>query len=382
MGTMTRLWLIGGLVAGCASGGEESAPPVPPVLEPEAASMPEPEPTPEPPPDDLARARALADEGRTNEALEASTRALERSPDHVPTLWLHALLLVAAGNDDDARAVLRHAASIDPGIPAACFNEGGKAENARDRVTAASLYGHALALGLPGWRPASALGFVQSMLGRQDEAFASYTEALARNPAEPGMAAEIHRLRALARMRQGRLEDAVEDMDAAVAGGAARAFYSRGILRYLRRDRDGALADFRTAVSTPDETTDYNDYARLREWQVQALLEGVEKADPGLRDYLEKRGRRGDDDWFHTMASAVLKNLDQEVFNSLIEIEEPGVRMERLCELTYFRAAATLLRGKDELARLLLESCRLTGILWFDEYVCAGYELKWMKEGK
>jgi tetratricopeptide (TPR) repeat protein len=160
----------------------------------------------------VSLAQALREQGRLDEAVEASRRAVELEPESVMALNSLGLGLGLSGQSEDTLTVLHRAIELDPAASSVQLNLG--AEHLRRREPERALHHLDEAVRLQpniqgAWRN---IGLAQLLLGNADAAAAAFLEELRRNPADLRAAVRL----AEAATEVGDLEIARRSADLAV----------------------------------------------------------------------------------------------------------------------------------------------------------------------
>lgn len=188
---------------------------------------------------------ALADAGRTGEALRELHRALTLSPDLVDAHLTLGSVLLEQGRHEDALRAYARARDGDPSDPAA-WRGIGDALAALGRLDEAlSCFGRAVELDPTDRRSRNSLAGALGRLGRLDEA----REALQRLVADEPDFAEAHLNLGNALLALGRVDEAAAAYDRALAirAGYVDALFNRGVLE-LQRSRPREAAEFFQAL--------------------------------------------------------------------------------------------------------------------------------------
>jgi tetratricopeptide (TPR) repeat protein len=199
---------------------------------------------------EFERGSGLFRRGKFREALEAFEQAVAKAPtaNHLKALGtVHA----AMENYLAAEGPLGQACALNPNEEDACYYHG-RSLYALDRYEASLVsLGKAKAGGSRPWRVSLAIGQALEALGRAAEAEAEYRKSILEAPSKPANA-DMDNPRAdygLFLYRQGRIEEAIGMLDAAVKTDASpRALYLSG-RAYLQAGRlKEALARLEMAI--------------------------------------------------------------------------------------------------------------------------------------
>jgi tetratricopeptide (TPR) repeat protein len=209
--------------------------------------------------------QALADEGRTDEAIDCYQKALRIYPDCVESRHNLGYALAHLGHFDEAIAEYRRALEAKPGVATcvALYDKLGASLLALGRVDEAiAAYRQALVI-QPSFVPGhNSLGAALASRGRLDEAMAEYRAALEIDP----KAAGIHYNLGDALAAQGRLDEAIVQFETALQIdpklSAARQKADRAL---FQRDQIlKMMADWRQALRAhPNDAVLLNSLARL-----------------------------------------------------------------------------------------------------------------------
>jgi serine/threonine-protein kinase len=188
-----------------------------------------------------ARGDARLALGRAAEAL----RDYESDPDDASTLCNRAVALQLLGRAEEAVAVGDRAVARAPTLARAWNNRGAAKAETLDFAGAEADFEKALELREFYPEAYFNLGNVLQLRGQDDEALRQYGLALEIDPDY----AEARLQRGRLRRKKGDLDGALADLDAAVKGGDADAFYELALAKSDRGDRAGAVDAIRSALA-------------------------------------------------------------------------------------------------------------------------------------
>lgn len=228
------------------------------------------------------------------------TRAIDEEPGRLAIAYHNrGLAMTEAGRYDEAIADATHAVTVDPEYHDAYHNRGNALAGKGDYGRAVIDYRKALTLKPTDPVIYSGLGLALAALGQYDDALDAYNRALALRPdfgdvfnnrglayvergnIERGLAdfaragelkpddPKVHVNMGIAFAAAGKGDQAEKEYAAALAlrpGSevAANALSNRGVLRFNRKDYDGALADFDAAAElAPNSVAVFNNRAAL-----------------------------------------------------------------------------------------------------------------------
>jgi tetratricopeptide (TPR) repeat protein len=242
-------------------------------------------------------------------------------------------------------------------------------------------------------------GLARFRLEQYGEAIRDYDRALKLKPNDPSILYNRGHARHYDRNFSGAIGDYTRAIDAGFGG--ADAYHYRGHARRASDDPRGALRDhekgigrepgsawghaslgyaefdlpmpkralasFRRAIELKSPEADY---LHLRTWLLLFDKEGRAKADKTLRDHLSRRAPKTDDDWYHALATFLLREKSAE------ELVREASTPERKCEAWFLVGWKHRVEGRGEAARKAYRSCVATGISEFTEHASARAELE------
>lgn len=190
----------------------------------------------------VARATALERQGERGEAVVDLDAAIGLWPDHVPGLFLRALILRDLGRAAAAEADLTTAIEAAPDEPALHNNRGGLRRARGDLAAAREDYARAVALD-PDYAKARAnLALTRHRLGEADDAARDLAAAIAAAGPEEGWP---HAVRGAIALERGDLASAEADLEESLEREPddAETLWLRGLLRARQGDAAGAAED-------------------------------------------------------------------------------------------------------------------------------------------
>jgi tetratricopeptide (TPR) repeat protein len=208
-------------------------------------------------------------------AVADATRALELSPDLAAAYAIRGHVRYQTGELEAALADLDRAIELDSSLAAAWEDRGHVRHEKKDYERALADFRRAVELGGANAILWSGVGQVCQQRSAWREAVAAYDRALALDASE----ADWWRFRGFCRQKLGRHEDAIADFDRAIElRPGAEVWCNRAIsLHELGRD-DEALADFGRSVES--------DAAYANAWKARGVLRHIRQDFPGaVADY-------------------------------------------------------------------------------------------------
>ena len=146
----------------------------------------------------------------------------------------------------------------------------------------------------------------------------------------------------------------------------------RGAARYVSRQWDGALEDFRRVAEL---NPDMANYAQFYVWIIRARTGQRETATLNLAAYLSKPKGAS---WEIKVGKFLLDRLNEADFLRA-SVRDPGDKMEHQCEAWFYAGIKRRLAGDDAAARAYFRKCLATERTDEEEYNFAAAELRTLK---
>ena len=178
-----------------------------------------------------------------------------------------------------------------------------------------------------------------------------------------------------------------EEVDAAVASEVALAeaeaivnmapeeafgYQQRAVSRQGQGDFRGAIADFREVIRRdPRHAT----YSHFFIWLLRSRLGEAKAADDELATHMKTRPEASAGDWEAKIGAYLLGQLGDREFLAAAATPDPMKQRALECEARYYQGVKKLLAGDRAAANEHFRAAQATGMLYFTEYVLAGFEL-------
>jgi len=353
------------------------------------------------------RAWALQALGRLDEALAASTRAIELKPGGA-YYQQRGYLQLARGDEAAAIADFTKGIEIDPGRTILYRARADVLRGQHDYAGAIKDYTKAYEMNpadINGTNALDGRGQAKEALRDFKGAIEDYTLLCNAAPQSPRPFSQ----RGDVEFALGQFKEAIGDYDAAVYNDEkdSHAYVSRARAKLALGDQKGADADAAAAVEANPDADAFSDRGRYfydtgRPKEAAKDLAQSVQMDPKGQDYTRfflflaraKNGERAaaaaelkayadsreeKDDWYSKVAAFLSGQMKEDAFLAAAKTANENQTREQECESSWYAGAARLLDGDAAGAKPLLERCVATDVRNFIEYESAKMALAGMK---
>jgi tetratricopeptide (TPR) repeat protein len=292
--------------------------------------------------------RGLAYSARGDYKLAANdhAEAIRLSPQHLGSLLKRGEALSALGLIKDALAAYDTAVERFPNSLAACNDRGKLRRTAGNLDGAISDFDRCLQID-----PKFVVGYVNRGMclvetNNPQAAEGDFTDAL-KGKSDSGTTALAYRMRAGARVAQGKGPEAISDFDAAIKINArdASLFEERGCAHYFQKDFAAASADFSKAVELNPQLL------HLVPWRALALARQGKAEESRTLLEATLSGKTPPNGWLAKICGFLLDQVnEQDLFATAAGAPAARDKARQGCEARYFAGQRQLLRQDAEKA--------------------------------
>jgi tetratricopeptide (TPR) repeat protein len=318
------------------------------------------------------RGLARGDKGDFDGAIADDNQALSLRPNWPQVYNNRGREQARKGNLDEAISDYNQAITLNPEDAIAYENRGNAKSRKSDLNGAITDWTQAISLNPTNAITYNSRGFAEYQNGNVDASIADFDQAIKLDPNY----ARPYGNRGNAKFERGDLDGAVADFDQAIilpGTNDAGIFMDRGVVNYLDRHPQDALADFQKAAELKFT---YSDYPRIYSWLVKSEeADQVVKADKELRDYLNIRQGQTND-WPVQVGHFLLDEMSHDDFLKAADSTDAKKSSEQHCEAYFYIAIKHLRAGNSASAKLSFQQCINTNVKTFYEYRMACIKLK------
>jgi tetratricopeptide (TPR) repeat protein len=201
-------------------------------------------------------------------------------------------------------------------------------------------------------------------------ALADYDTSLTLRPDDVGTLTFRGSLKQLTANLPGSLADA--EAVIRLAPERPNGYQLRAVTRQGQGDFRGAIADFREVIRREPR---YVTYSHFFIWGLRSRLGEVQAADDELTAHMKARPEASRADWETKIGAYLLGHLGENEFLTAAATPDTMKQRAQECEARYYMGLKKLLGGDRSAANEHFRRAQATGMLYFTEYIMAGFEL-------